>query len=195
VQEHNFNNEDERDLVSYELQEKKNRQDLDRRIDIFAVEDPKIYELILRTAPEFLSNPREIKRFMNVFRLQYFLLLARQTRGFITPSMDQLSRWIILSLKWPDLVRWLQWSGERKVNKSAYGKNTTLTGYRLMQLEDIGRRSDNQYEWQNRAETDLQLGTEIAPWIIDEDVMKFFKREGNMPPNERLSTSAGRGLY
>jgi len=64
-----------------------------------------------------------------------------------------------------------------------------------MQLEDIGRRCSNQNEWQNRAESDLQLRAEIAPWIRDEDIRKFFKREGNLSPDKRLSTSAGLGLY
>ena len=92
-------------------------------INDFSDEDPKMHDLILKYAPQFSSNPRDVKRFMNVFRFQYFILLARRTQRLSAPTDEQLAHWIVLSLKWPDLVRWLH-SNPR---------------YRLMQLENLGR--------------------------------------------------------
>jgi hypothetical protein len=100
----------------------------------------------LKAAPEFSINPREVKRFMNVFRFQYFILLARRSKRLSVTPLDQFTRWLVLLLKWPDLIRWLQAdnTGEAKASikyELRPGKPTTVTGYRLMKLEELGRSS------------------------------------------------------
>jgi hypothetical protein len=44
--------------------------------------------------------------------------------------------------------------------------------------------------------SDLQLKSDIFPWITDEGVRNFFAREGRIEDEgNRLSASAGKGLY
>jgi hypothetical protein len=82
--------------------------DLNKKIEKYSDEDPFIKKLILEAAPDFLGNPREIKRFMNVLRFQYFMLSAREAQGLEIPSLEHVSRWIVLSLKWPTISKWVQ---------------------------------------------------------------------------------------
>jgi hypothetical protein len=186
-------------LLDYEDEERKNKQNLDRMINNFSEEDPQIRKLILDNAGEFSNNPRDLKRFINVFRFHYFLLLARQAQRFSTLPLEQLTRWIILFLKWPDVIRWLQGSVGENEYSSNYvlesGVPTTLTGYRLMQLENLGKTCKDLTEWQKRAREDLKLKVDAVPWLTDESLRRIFEREGNLVAEKRLSHYAGRGLY
>jgi hypothetical protein len=89
----------EQKQLDYEIKEGKNIDDLNKKINEFSEEDPYIARLILDAAPDFLGNPRELKRFMNVFRFQYFMLSARQTQRMNIPSLEHLSQWVVLALK------------------------------------------------------------------------------------------------
>lgn len=103
---HGLTRQEELNLLQHRVKETKNVQDLKERINTFSDDDPQILKLILDIAPQFLSNPRDLKRFMNVFRFQYFLLLARESTGFSIIPDKCLMRWIILSLQWPDVIQW-----------------------------------------------------------------------------------------
>jgi hypothetical protein len=129
---------------------------------------------------------------MNIFRFQYFLLLARKSRGHNVPSDESLMRWLILSLKWPDVVQWLQWShgasGYGIKYKLESGEDTSVTGYRLSQLENLGKSSKDLNEWIHEADITLELKAKSTPWIVDDDLRKFFQREASLDPKDRLST-------
>jgi hypothetical protein len=170
--------EQEHKLLDDEIEEEEKIEDVNKKINNFSDEDPYIHKLILEAAPEFLGNPREVKRFMNVFRFQYFMLSARQTDGPSIPSLEHVTRWIVLTLKWPTISRWLQ-------------GNTP----RLQQLEDIARASKDRNQWKKEVETRANLKADAIPEIFDETVFLFFKREVSGENKKPLSYSAGKGLY
>jgi chemotaxis protein histidine kinase CheA len=171
-------------------------QKLDEKIDNYSDNDPKIRELITGATSSFSNNPREMKRFMNVFRFQYFLLLARKNRGLSVPSDEQLKRWIILSLKWPEVVRWLQWRNSSQVTHK-HSENGGNSNAGLKNLEEVfGSKITDQEEWQKMV-TNI-LGTEVTntSWIADEGLREFFIAETNeKDSNKKLSTSVGNGFY
>jgi hypothetical protein len=175
---HGLKTEQEHKLLDYQIKEREKINRLDKKIDNFSDEDPYIRKLILQAAPEFLGNPREVKRFMNVFRFHYFMLSARQTEGLSIPSLEHVSRWIVLTLKWPTISRWLQ-------------GNTS----RLLQIEGIARASNDRDGWKSRIETEANLKADAIPEIFDEAVFLFFKREVSGENKKSLSYSAGKGLY
>lgn len=74
-------------------------------------------------------------------------------------------------------------------------ETSTLTGYRLSKLEEIGQAAKDLNGWIQNAETMLQLKAETAPWIADDSLRKFFQKEGSLDQTDRLSAYAGRGLY
>jgi tetratricopeptide (TPR) repeat protein len=182
------------------MQEQRNRiKKLDEGIDNFSDQDPAIQRLILNAASGELSiNPRELKRFINSFRFNYFIWWARKSRNLPCPSLMQLTRWTILSLKWPDVVRWLQWGNSATLiqnRRKNYRINST--NRRLKILEDAAGESDNQTDWQTKLEEFLRVkSNDGISWIQDENLWLFFKKEINeFSKPERLSANAGQGLY
>jgi hypothetical protein len=180
AEKHGLGTDQDQELLKDQVEERMNVQNLNRKINSFSYEDPQIRKIILDIAPEFSGNPREVKRFMNVFRFHYFLLSARQTQDPNIPSIEQLSRWILLSLKWPTVSRWLQGNVQA-----------------LEKLEEFGRSCNNYVDWLKKIEADLRLKPDTFPDIFGEGVFFFFRREGNeiKEKEERLSSSSGKGMY
>jgi hypothetical protein len=170
---------------------------LDDKIDNYSDNDPKIRKLISEATSSFSNNPREMKRFMNVFRFQYFLLLARKNRGLPVPTDDQLKRWIILSLKWPEVVRWLQWRALGQVNNKDDGnnKNTEHEGLKILE-RTLGSDITNAAESKESVASALGIEQDKSAWFADEGLRKFFRDEVNeRDPKKRLSASIENGFY
>jgi hypothetical protein len=142
------------------LRKKRRRKELDKKLDDYSDLDKNIRELMRNTTSVFSNNPRDLKRFMNVFRFQYFLLLARQNRGLNVPSNIQLSRWITITLKWPELARWIQ----GRYNSPEYERKssaiTVSVHRRLKDIEDIAEECKRTKQnlgqiWQEKMESIL----------------------------------------
>jgi hypothetical protein len=135
-----------------------------------------IAELMIDGASNFSDNPREIKRFMNTFRFQYFLLKARQIKSenkVEDPlSKYQLKRWVILSLKWPELVRWLQWYMKN------HKKDSEQEHAGLKILEDIYGSDDKIDDyWKDNVSKTLELNINNSKWFMMKVYVSFFKRK------------------
>jgi hypothetical protein len=89
----------------------------------FSDHDPRVRALLQRHASAVSSNPREIKRFINVFRFYAFVQNRRQVRQLPAPDYDQVAKIAVLAVRWPQLVGVL---GEQ-------GNGRTL----LAELEDL----------------------------------------------------------
>lgn len=161
-------------------------QEMSRNISQFSDQEKTIRELILASAVEYSSNPRDVKRFVNLFRFYYFLRAARQGRGEPVPSLEQMCRWIVLSLRWPEVVRWLRRypSGEQSATKTS-----------LAALETLGASRQDITGWQERADALLGFKAAETPWASDKGLLVFLQKEAALPEPERLSTCAGMGLW
>ncbi|WP_081069967.1 P-loop NTPase fold protein [Burkholderia cepacia] len=53
-------------------------------------------------------NPRELKRFINLLRFNYFLRFSRSRQELPVPPPATLAKWTVLSVKWPEHARWLR---------------------------------------------------------------------------------------
>jgi hypothetical protein len=161
-------------------------QEMSRNISQFSDQEKSIRELIVSGARDFSTNPRDLKRFVNLFRFYYFLRAAREGRKEQVPSLEQMCRWIILSLRWPEVVRWLRHpSRQNKTSRSP-----------LAALENLGATSKDIVGWQQRAEAELGLKPAEASWLSDEGLLKFFQKEASSHnEQERLSACAGMGLW
>jgi hypothetical protein len=152
----------------------------------FSDENRNIAETIKQGLKHFSRNPREMKRFVNSFRFYYFLRSARISRGEQVPSLDQLSRWIHLSLKWPGLVRWVRSLGSVAFDSSENG---------LLRLVGVAHESGSPLQWSGLAGHEMGLNTTEGTWLNDDDLFHFFKREDALESEERLSQSFGGGLW
>lgn len=187
-----------RDLLRAHLKEdiqwqRRERAILDEGIRHLNDGKPEFQKMILERAPRFSSNPREIKRLLNVFRFRCLLWRRRKEHDLPNASLDQLMRWVEFSLKWPHVARWLQRAASRE-NKRTGARETpdgAIGG--LANLEKIAQTPPPQ-----RAAQFLErFGVDSLPisWINDESLMEFFQEELKRPADERLSACEGTGLF
>lgn len=161
-------------------------QQMDRNIRAFTDEEKKIRDMLIESATAFSTNPRDIKRFVNVFRFYYFLRAAREARKDPVPSLAQLSRWILFSLKWPEAVRYL--------SRIQLAPNA-MSHPQFVALERAGKESQNLDDWKKSAALGLGMNAEDNPWLSSQEMMGFFKAESGFAEAERLSASCGKGLW
>lgn len=173
---------------------------LDEGIEKFNDRNPEIRRVIAAATDHFRGNPRELKRFINAFRFQYFLWWAQRAQGLEVPTLDQLRRWTVLSMKWPEVVRWLRRSGgnEWRVKDGANlkdGEEEQLPT-RLRLLEEISSETTDLEAWHKRAAASLRIKPETTAWLNDDDLLQFFYEEcAKYPVGQRLSDGLGRGLW
>jgi hypothetical protein len=133
------------------------------------------------------------------------------------PTLNQLQHWIILSLKWPDMARWLQFNStnfyytdnenaDRNKEKVEQKNNGSIrinaTAFRLNKLENLALACNNNSieQWKKGINDDLDLHLDIdkTPWIMDISLMRFFQEEveeSKQQDLKPLSEGAGKGLY
>jgi hypothetical protein len=61
-------------------------------------------DMLLRFARDLSGNPREIKRFVNVFRFYAYIDFWRRTQGLETPGLDGAGKLARLAIGWPSLL-------------------------------------------------------------------------------------------
>jgi hypothetical protein len=100
------------DLLRFTPEQTALLDEINKKINAISDMDEVFLEKVKKNASKFSNNPREIKRYMNLLRFQRFLLdtLVKEEHGI---RFDQPSRWILLSLKWPQVIRWLYWSSNQ----------------------------------------------------------------------------------
>ncbi|MBC7911371.1 MAG: TIR domain-containing protein [Pyrinomonadaceae bacterium] len=173
---------------------------LDEGIEKFNDQNPEIKRVIAAATSYFRGNPRELKRFINAFRFQYFLWWAQRAQGLDVPTLDQLRRWTVLSMRWPEVVRWLRRSGGSEWRASAEANlkddEEAKLPTRLKLLEDISSEATDLESWHKRALTDLRIKPETTSWLNDDDLLQFFYEEcAKYSVGQRLSDGLGRGLW
>jgi len=161
-------------------------QDMSRNIKNFSDRDDGIRNLILTGGRQFSNNPREMKRFVNVFRFFYFLRAAREARKEPVPSLQQMSRWIVLSLRWPELVRWL-----RRGNLAKGSSSDPVLGA----FERLASESSDLAAWLNGADSSFGLRAGEVPWLSDGNLFEFFRVESGFAAGQRLSDATGKGFW
>jgi hypothetical protein len=164
-------------------QEVKIIQGMNENINRFTDLDKEIHETISRYATLYFSNPRDTKRFVNLFRFYYFLRAARQGRDQQVSSIDQLCRWLVFSLKWPGVVRWVR----------HHPTSDDRSDSRFAALERLGGENQSVRNWQDGMDRTFGLKLEQTEWLADKELYAFLKAEFNM--KDRLSSCSEGGLW
>jgi hypothetical protein len=68
-------------------------------------DDPTVREMYRDYAGQLSGNPREFKRFLNVFRFYANLQITRELSPFPAPSLEQVGKITMLAVRWPNLIR------------------------------------------------------------------------------------------
>jgi hypothetical protein len=171
--------------LKFTLEESQILDEMGKKIDTISDTDEKFLRYVRDVAYKFSNNPRGIKRFINLLRFERFLM-AEILKDEKSPEFDQVSRWIVLSLKWPQLVRWLYWNQNNHDVKNG-----------LEKLEECAKTANDPNDWKNKMKSLLQVNSngKTPSWLADENLMDFFKTEVTKYKKTPLSGGAGKGLY
>ena len=94
------------------------QKELDKLILQNQVESEKQNEMIRKQvsayAPFISSDPRSLKRFANLLRFYSAYQFLRMKKGQPYVEAPILAKWLAIMLKFPQLVRWIQWDSENK---------------------------------------------------------------------------------
>ncbi|MET3709555.1 hypothetical protein ABIC65_000235 [Sphingomonas trueperi] len=152
---------------------------------------------IIRLVADYTGgNPREVKRMVNLARLYLHLRNARREAeaGWISPSLDQYARWIALTLRWPDMMRWLQWG----VDEAAWAPTDMtqqLIERRLLALQKAAIGMTSGKAWCDALKERLEFSdVEKIDWAADSKLMEFFARESERR-TDTIAAAAARGFW
>ncbi len=170
--------------------------EMNRNIESFSDTEKRVQDLMVEVAKTFSNNPRDLKRFINVFRFQYFLRAARKARGEPVASDRQLIRWVVLTLRWPEVARWLRRvSLVQQFSTGAATSQPTKTILPLESLETHTKDSSSSSEWKTKVFGDVPTNGEPPAWLEDNELFRFFEEEAKHYEGFRLSRSGGTGLW
>jgi len=85
-------------FIEVVLEESKDSKDIVQQLQVYA--------------PYLEDSPRGLKRFANLLRFYTAIQQLRIRDGLPNASTESLAKWLTISLRWPQFVRWLQWSQE-----------------------------------------------------------------------------------
>ena len=78
-------------------------------------DNPALQKHIERYEPFLGVSPRGIKRFTNLYRFYNLSQITRRTQGLPACSI-RAGALVGVMLRWPQVVRWIQWEGESKLS-------------------------------------------------------------------------------
>lgn len=79
-------------------------------------DSPEIETQVAKSSLYLDPSPRSMKRFANLLRFHTTLQLYREKSGESPLPTETLAKYLTINLRWPQLVRWIQWSYERNFN-------------------------------------------------------------------------------
>jgi hypothetical protein len=147
--------------------------------------------LIKLAAPYAAANPRGMKRLANLARFYLGLRNARRSRQpeWQSPAVEQYARWVILTLKWPELMRWLLWGADEGIWTDDQG-SVELIERRLQVLEKEAVKADTKEFWSDAVKQTLGLKIEgFSDWSSDQRLFEFFLAESRLGEEARLSAA------
>ena len=130
----------------------------------FKDEDPEIVSELSRYADFLGPAPRTIKRFANLYRFYRMVQWSRELQGLETAAPPALGRWLTLMLRWPQLVRWIQWEGEAQLFAAA-----TDPDRRAREFETSALKAKSHGDWL------AQNGLKELPWCADIQLFDFLR--------------------
>ncbi len=138
-------------------------------------------------------SPRGIKRFANLLRFYTAQQQLRETKSLPSAGTEALAKWLIITLRWPMLVRWLQWREDQgifhPINLDAFGQPQRILRSHIPEdkarvLDELVQEgppdiTDDPY-WQS-----LSQNNDHLPWMADKDLVRILTEKNR--PEDQLS--------
>ena len=134
----------ERENVSSDAQSSLDEAARDVAVEMMTEKDPKVHEVLEEALNYLEKNPRQVKRFLNIFRLT-IILNIRQRGPLSKKDFQQLAKWIALSMRYPEFAKKIQLN------------NDLLTRFENAASDDVAwAKINNKTEWKDIIDNDMQ---------------------------------------
>ncbi|MBI4501417.1 MAG: hypothetical protein HY700_09680, partial [Gemmatimonadetes bacterium] len=143
-------------------------QAIERGAHQFTDEDPEIIGQLQAYTPFLGASPRTIKRFANLYRFYRMIQWTRQFQGLEYADPPALGKWLTIMLRWPQLVRWIQWEGEASLPITGAGPTQ-----RAARFEELLHRSADYAAWLDVLD---QNAVTRNSWCCDQSLFDLLKR-------------------
>lgn len=155
---------------------------IEKMANEFSDNDNELDGIIEELVPALGNSPRKIKRFVNLYRFYRFMQFSGQNKMLRDVGANSLGRWIVIMIRWPQLVRAIQWEADTEF----------ITGIssleRAQKVQDEINKSDNFETWQAR----FKRNDEETHWMADSSLYSFIKTDNE---NHFLSRPVELGMW
>ena len=124
--------------------------------------DPAVRQMYLNYAGQLSGNPREFKRFLNLFRFYANLQITRELSPSQAPSLEQLAKITMLVVRWPDLIR--------EFTAQAGTASAVAT------LELLAGKYKTMSDWSSAAKKDESLASGTCAALLRTEVYSFLRQ-------------------
>jgi hypothetical protein len=148
----------------------------------FSDNDPEVIQALADQLRHLSDNPRTIKRAVNLYRFHRFAAFARQasTLPLEVATPEQIGRWIVVIIRWPHFVRWLQ------AQRDEGGSPDQDPAKRIVELATEAETSEA------FAKALSERGIK-ASWTDDQELWGFLRAE--VESHLKVDQAGARGLW
>lgn len=130
------------------------------------------------------SDPRSLKRFANLLRFYSSYQFLRMKQGESYVKINVLAKWLAITLKFPQLVRWIQWDSDNKsgTNNVAEEKVKMLDKFIQDHIAKHSSSINNYNEWLDTtcmfSGSDKKIkDMEEMPWLKSQKMFEILMNE------------------
>lgn len=171
------------------------QDELDEAVLELAYEETEDAEDIHAQVREFATyldpSPRSIKRFANLLRFYTSQQQLRETKSTTSSPIDfadtaALAKWLIITLRWPMMVRWLQWREDLglyqpdPIGEPMLVLSSNIPEDKARELDTLMVAGMGDAYYESIAKVNPHL-----PWLADKDLVRILT-EKNRPEDDLL---------
>jgi hypothetical protein len=145
-------------------------------------DDEEILKEVAKYSIYINSDPRSLKRFANLLRFYNSYQVLRLKKGQKYAPINYLGKYIALMLKFPQLIRWIQWDTENKNGLSSSANiKAQLIDDAVAQLNSLSSIEEKYKSW---SYTELPADPKD---MLSEELKAVFEMQKEMPWLRSLS--------
>jgi len=153
-----------------------------KAVSRFSIEESALENVIVSISPLISNSPRIMKRFANLFIFYQFMKYSNSCKGLRMINDDVLGNWLLIMIKWPQLVREIQWDSEKSFLN---GNNATN------RAEDFERLILDSENFDQYLKSLKKRNINGGWWPCNRELYEYFKNNGNEESSLAKAVSCG----
>ncbi|MBE9585704.1 hypothetical protein IM792_14705 [Mucilaginibacter sp. JRF] len=155
---------------------------ISRAISSYEIVEDELQAVVENVSAYLSTSPRMIKRFVNLFMFYRFLQYTETCKGVSKADLNVLGDWILIMIRWPQLVRAIQWDNEKDF---LHGEDA------LARAEDLERLISEGADYEGWLKKCSERTQELT-WQSDRQLFQFIS---DREDEELLVTAVESGLW